>query len=400
MINLNDRTSKGCATRILIGDVTSRLKDIPDKSIHMVCTSPPYFGLRSYLPDGHPDKYKEIGLEKTPQEYVENLLAVFREVKRVLREDGVVFLNLGDSYCSPNGRSGGGEYGRGPNSRLSHMHDAQEKGIVRKWPSLKPKDLIGIPWRVAFALQDDGWWLRSDIIWSKGNPMPESVTDRCTNSHEYVFMLTKAARYFFDQEAVKESCSDATLNDGRTQRGTRGQQGVYSAVNGNCGYRPSGRNRRSVWSINTQPFPGSHFAVMPPNLAETCILAGTSEAGCCSQCGKPLERIIEKDNPPNDGATDSAYQKGMAANRLAMKRQAARERGEEYVNRTKTLGFRPACTCNAPTIPCTVLDPFGGSGTTGEVAQRLGRDAILIELNPDYLPLIDQRTRQSGLALA
>jgi hypothetical protein len=160
---------------------------------------------------------------------------------------------------------------------------------------------------------------------------------------------------------------------------------------------PGHRNLRNFWLLNPDGFKGAHFATMPRKLAETCILAGTSEAGCCSQCGKPWERIIEKDNPPNDGTTASAYQKGTTANRLAMKRQAARERGEEYVNRTVTLGFRPACSCNASSQPCVVLDPFGGSGTTGEVAQRLGRKAILIELNPDYLPLITGRTRQPSL---
>lgn len=315
-------------------------------------------------------------------------------MRRVLREDGVVFLNLGDSYA------GSGEGGGGNRKGNEHgQHDLMKGNRPKVAFGLKPKDMIGIPWRVAFALQADGWWLRQDIIWNKQNPMPESVTDRCTNSHEHVFLLSKSARYFFDQVAISEPETMKPQN-----RLTPRKENPNAKVHGMPIYRQQEggigggtRNRRSVWTISTQAYSGSHFATMPRKLAETCIMAGTSEAGCCSQCGKPWERIIEKDNLPNDGTTNTAYQKGTAANRLAMKRQAARERGEEYVNRTVTLGFRPACTCNTPSQPCVVLDPFGGSGTTGEVAQHLGRKAILIELNPDYLPLIAGRTRQPSL---
>lgn len=375
---------------VLCGDALTTLKTLPSESVQCVVTSPPYYGLRDYGVEG------QLGLEETPQLYVEKLVDIFREVKRVLRSDGTCWLNLGDSYTSAGGGGEARMIDLGKPSKGTFRQGNIEHGRSGKRPyqsaNLKPKDLIGIPWRVAFALQEDGWWLRQDIIWSKDNPMPESVTDRCTKSHEYVFLLTKSARYFYDAEAVKEPCSDATINDGRTKRGTRGMQGVYYAIDGNCGYDPSGRNLRSVWTINTHSYAGSHFATMPPKLAETCIMAGTSQAGCCSECGKPWERVVEIESHPNIKKAgqkhDGTYYRPNPGGGVSTDTRNKRH-----------CGFRTTCSCNAPSQSCTVLDPFGGSGTTGEAAQRLGRNAILIELNPDYLPLIYKRTRQSALAL-
>ncbi len=263
----------------------------------------------------------EIGLEKTPEEYVEKLVAVFREVRRVLRDDGVLWLNLGDSYAAGSNNK--------PNTGIlkiqAHHQDAMLRNITRQIPSgLKPKDLIGIPWRVAFALQADGWYLRQDIIWAKPNPMPESVTDRCTKAHEYIFLLTKSARYFYDAEAVKEPNAPATVERAKyhwCKPDTKAAQ--YQDMNGlnrNETYpmNEAGRNRRSVWTITTKPYKEAHFATFPEEIPRTCILAGSKKGD-------------------------------------------------------------------------TILDPFSGAGTTGVVAEKLGRKYIGIELNPEYVKMSDDR---------
>jgi DNA modification methylase len=226
---------------IIVGDVRTALSSIPDGSVQTCITSPPYWGLRDYGNDG------QLGLESTPDEYVASMVAVFAEVWRVLADDGTLWLNLGDSY-SGSGKGPAGNIGAKHDERnMEHVHSA----IIPE--GLKAKDLVGIPWRVAFALQADGWYLRQDIIWQKPNPMPESVKDRCTKAHEYVFLLTKSARYYFDNKAIKEP----------------------SAKSGNTYVDSGTRNRRSVWTINTKPFKGAHFAVMPEALVEPCVLAGS-----------------------------------------------------------------------------------------------------------------------------
>jgi DNA modification methylase len=321
-----------------IGDNRDILPTLPAESVHCVVTSPPYWGLRDY---GAPE---QLGLEPTPEEYVANLVAVFRDVRRVLRDDGTVWLNLGDSYAADGRGTGGNRVETSPKQRTNHgsyFRDAVR--AVRH--GLKPKDLVGVPWRVAFALQADGWYLRSDIIWSKPNPMPESVTDRPTKSHEYVFLLAKSARYYFDQEAVREASIGQNEHDltgpgykapGQTpQTGSRvrnvgGRSDGFTRMPGGASEwaengRP-GRNIRSVWSIATQPYPGAHFAVFPEALVEPCVKAGCPEGG-------------------------------------------------------------------------TVLDPFAGSGTVGLVANRLSRRAVLIDLNPDYLGQIERRNLQAPLGL-
>jgi DNA modification methylase len=247
---------------ILVGDVRKQLATIPDGTVQCCVTSPPYWGLRDYGHDG------QLGLETTPEQYVENMVKVFREVRRVLADDGVLWLNLGDSYA------GGGRGGQSAEKRSANWQPEYAlKGHVPE--GIKPKDLVGIPWRVAFALQTDGWWLRQDIIWHKPNPMPESVTDRCTKAHEYVFMLTKSARYYFNHNTIKEEAK--TPPTSRDKHGEGYQADYPNGDRFSAGERIWGadgkRNRRSVWTIPTKPFKGAHFAVMPEALCEPPILA-------------------------------------------------------------------------------------------------------------------------------
>jgi DNA modification methylase len=376
------------SVRIINADVLAGLAELPDESVHMVCTSPPYYGLRCYGMDG------QIGLEATPEAFVARMVEVFREVRRVLRKDGTCWVNLGDTYAA-------GGLGAGSGKQLTNVGSNMPP---RKAPDgLKPKDLIGIPWRVALALQADGWWLRSDIIWNKPNPMPESVTDRPTKSHEYLFLLTKSERYFYDAEAIKEPTlsldpshpsfrpnSAAIAANGRKEFANKH---AMSARN----YDPAGRNARSVWTIATAPFAEAHFATFPPELPARCIKAGTSELGCCAKCGAPWERWIRtertKEAPPSGNREPGRW-----------------SGGESNVGgRTNVVahGWQPTCKCylspdgthacgdyvwrRREAVPCTVLDPFGGAGTTGLVADRLQRNAILIELNPEYAAMASNR---------
>jgi len=325
---------------------------------------------------------------------VAKLMEVFREVRRVLRNDGVLWLNLGDSYANPgNKRNGDGE---DRNLRTAKFHGGSahlnQRRTVGDFPGLKPKDLIGIPWRVAFALQADGWWLRSDICWAKPNPMPESVTDRCTKSHEYIFMLTKSARYFYDNEAVKEPA----VSDQKSGNGFKGRQGGSSRVGPLSGGEGTAeqwdgvggtRNRRDVWTIATKPYRAAHFAVFPPEIPEICIKAGTSERGCCPVCGAPWVRVVERTADVDETAKGSFFDRGKTGARDGGDRTQPGERDLK-----QTIGFSPSCSCGAgKPVPCTVLDPFAGSGTVGAVAKSLGRDYILIEANPDYIELIEAR---------
>jgi DNA modification methylase len=371
----------------IIAQADSQHIPLADESVQCVVTSPPYWGLRDYGVAG------QLGLEPTPDAYVANLVAVFQEVRRVLRPDGTVWLNLGDSFASGKGtcyNPGGGKHSLGQERKAAGAHPLDRGNISTLTAiGLKPKDLVGIPWRVAFALQADGWWLRSDIIWQKPNPMPESVTDRPTKAHEYVFLLSKSARYYYDHEAVKEAAvkgaAGSRFDIGKTgdrDGGDRTQQGYRDR---------NGRNRRTVWSIATKPYSGAHFAVMPPALVEPCILAGTSERGCCPVCGASWKRVIEKGLTAHDGETASAYQSGTTANRLSLLRQAARERGGEYVNESRTLGWEPTCGHDAEPVPCTVLDPFAGSGTVGVVALRHGRRFVGLDLSRTYCEMALRR---------
>lgn len=306
---------------ILIGDVLKMISSVRDESIDCCVTSPPYYGLRDYGVDG------QLGLEQSPNEYIENLVKVFRYVRRVLRDDGTIWVNIGDSYAG-SGKGPAGNLGKSHNERdMSYTH------LSGKVPDgCKPKDLIGIPWMLAFALRADGWYLRQDIIWHKPNPMPESVKDRCTKSHEYIFMLSKSPKYYYDADAIKEPCVSSDTASSKRNKGTktknsgrRDKQGelgkqTYTGFNERYFAKPAltHRNKRDVWTVTTKPYKGSHFATFPPDLIEPCILAGSRVGG-------------------------------------------------------------------------TVLDPFMGSGTTCMVAKQNGRGYVGIELNPEYVELAKKR---------
>jgi DNA modification methylase len=391
--------------RIIPGDCIAGLRTLPDASVHCCVTSPPYWGLRDYGHDG------QIGLEDTPEAYVARMVDVFREVRRVLRDDGTLWLNLGDSYANQksgdtysgfNDRYFGRETDGGKQAKT-----ASSANVGRlDFSGLKPKDLVGIPWRVAFALQADGWWLRQDIIWHKPNPMPESVRDRCTKAHEYVFLLTKSERYFYDAEAVKESGSTSSAaawyrknSSNRTKPAGAttldGNESHQSGLNRPGWERPDtlelGRNRRSVWTVTTKPYKGAHFATMPPDLVKPCILAGTSEEGCCPLCGSPWERITKRSKLTRPRPNDYT------------KRQGEEGTGNSCANSVagvavETLGWQQSCDCDCQTpgtVPCLVLDPFAGSGTTLAVAARLGRSGVGCELNPEYIALAEQRIAEA-----
>lgn len=338
-----DQVSK--MNKVIFGDCRDTMRDLKAQGVRvqMCVTSPPYFGLRDY---GHPG---QIGLEKTPAEFVAAMVEVFDGVRDLLADDGVLWLNLGDSYA----RTGGTDRKVSESAQVGSTRNTLQQMCDRTTKAqafgLKPKDLIGIPWRVAFALQEAGWYLRQDVIWHKPNPMPESVTDRCTKAHEYLFLLTKSERYFFDADAIKEQAVKGAANSdfhtGKTAEHQLGRASTKprksnstndSAVPGATEHsglhregtecEPENRNRRSVWTVPTQPYSGAHFAVFPAALIEPCILAGSR---------------------PGD----------------------------------------------------LVLDPFMGSGTTAQVAQQLGRQWIGCELNTEYEPLQQARTAQAALAI-
>jgi len=258
--------------KILVGNCLDTLKNVKDGSVNCCVTSPPYYMLRDYEVDG------QMGLEETPEQYVQNMVEVFREIKRVLKDDGTLWLNLGDSYAG----SGKGRWGDGKSYATGKQATSKgtTNGVIRKshTPNLKPKDLIGIPWKVAFALQADGWYLRQDIIWHKPNPMPESVRDRCTKAHEYIFLLSKSSKYYYDCDAIKEPC--------KQDWGTRNRaNGKYH--NEGTGLQPhtgleksyTMANKRSVWSVTSKPFKGAHFATFPQDLIKPCVIAGCPENG-------------------------------------------------------------------------------------------------------------------------
>jgi DNA modification methylase len=377
--------------KLLIGDCIEGMKTLPGRSVHTCVTSPPYFGLRDYKAEG------QIGLEETPQAYIDRLVEVFREVWRVLRDDGTLWLNLGDSYAG----NGAG----GPNSNLSKLADKyaprvrsrnanrDETGQVTRARKtvplgLKSKDLIGIPWRVAFALQADGWYLRQDIIWNKPNPMPESVKDRCTKAHEYIFMLSKTSKYYFDSEAMQEPAV-STHSSGNGFAGRQGGSN-HMPMSGGVGtkeeWTPGGfRNRRTVWTVSTKPFKGAHFATFPPDLIEPCIRAGAAEK-CCSVCAAPFKRSMVDTGVPDSSYKGSTFTEGKTGARDGGERT---QKGERTIKVSGELS--PTCSCEAAGVSSTVLDPFGGSGTTAAVALKHGRNSILCELNPGYESLVQNR---------
>jgi len=361
-------------------DCLEGLKQLPDNSINCCVTSPPYWGLRDYGVEG------QIGLEKTPEEYVAKMVEIFREVRRVLRKDGTLWLNLGDTY---NGTKIGNTETK-KNPRV-----VSDSFIKKSAPNVKVKDLIGIPWMVAFALRADGWYLRQDIIWHKPNPMPESVKDRCTKAHEYIFLLSKSRKYYYDHEAIKEPAAYDGRKDTLMKGSLKYEKGVVPgqvehsmAAKGHERWKKNERgeyvrNKRSVWTIPTKPFKEAHFAVFPPDLIKPCILAGTSPRAC-EICGAPWERVVEREpmeiKRSGRGVALGNYGKTAASGTMTKPATSV------------TIGWQPTCTCqNEGKGRCIVLDPFMGSGTTGMVAAMHQRNFIGFELNPEYCKMAERR---------
>lgn len=425
---------------ILVGDALARLKDLPDESIHCAVSSPPYWGLREYGAEG------QIGLEADFDEYLEKLFAVCQEVRRVLRKDGTFWLNLGDCYvasgCGGDSGKSGLEgstqsqdeskraYGAGPRvgHRSSFRRDRSKRQDMphKRVRGLKPKDLVGLPWEVAFMLRDAGWWLRMDNLWEKSNPMPTSVRDRTTKAHEYLFHLAKSEIYYYDHFAILEPHEmkpQARPNGHKRRRPDRlmpehtwsGTRRDEPGPDGN----QNGRNKRSVWTVPTSPFNGdyctacgryydmrpeddacrcgrkdgwvTHFAVFPEKLIQPCILAGTSEHGACVACEAPWRRVL--DEPDFSG---QPKRKTARMDRPNGDRTSAGQAWQDWrdENPSVTVGWKPTCKCGTKDVrPCVVLDPFFGSGTTGIVALKAGRDFIACEINPHYAAMAEHRIR-------
>jgi len=368
---------------ILRGDALTMLKTLPANSVQCCITSPPYYNLRDYGVDG------QIGLEESPVEYIAKLLTVFREVRRVLRSDGTLWVNIGDSYAGgKRGRADSGESGKFAGPPIETKDNLTPAGF-------KPKDLMMIPARVAIALQNDGWWLRSDIIWNKVNGMPEPVTDRPVSAHEHIFLLAKSERYFYDADAIREPLKPKTLTTYGTKHHPQGNDALGKVKSGNWGStvetrqprctpdgERAGANKRNVWSVASQPYPGSHFATFPSKLIEPAVLAGTSPQAC-EHCGSPWRRVtvptghINKREPahvPNNSSTkiDST---DWAPTRLF------------------TDTWEPSCACanNTGKGQCIVLDPFCGAGTVPLVSLKHHRQYIGVELNAEYIELARKR---------
>jgi DNA modification methylase len=404
---------------------------LPERWFHCCVTSPPYFGLRDYGIEG------QIGLEPTPDDFVAAMVEVGRGVRSVLRDDGVFWLNLGDSYASK--PAGNKTFNHGEIFNGRNMSGHQTSGGVDKVAAsgLKPKDLIGVPWRAAFALQSDGWYLRDAIIWHKPAPMPGSQLDRCTFSYEYIFQLTKKPRYYFDLDAIKEPLKDSSVgrlsqdvenqdgstraNGGAKTNGTMkavrfggnkggGDEGsasrLYSGnawkgssfTNGKTGAVHDNQGRgernegsvatpRNVWTMASGGYKDSHFATFPIALPLRCTKASTSEKGCCPDCGAPWERITERTKLKRERPNELT------------KRTGENGTGNHCANtvagvESKTLGWQPTCKCGREDIePCRVLDPFNGAGTTAVACRRLGLDYTGCELNPEYIEMTHKRLR-------
>jgi len=414
---------------VLQGDCKTVMESLPEKHFQMCVTSPPYFALRSYLPADHPDKPLEIGSEPTIEEFVATMVEVFRGVWRVLRDDGCCFINLGDSYCNAGSRNQGtgldGKRRGGMGDTNGTWADAKDKyGDMRhklRNEGVKHKDLIGIPWRVALALQAEGWYLRDAICWQKPAPMPGSQRDRCTSSYEFLFQLTKKPACYWDMEAVREGtsrvlkgsfrvgnrtcynnqaasrgvgdCSETVDNVGRIPRNAQRFEWVEEDVRALLEYMNATPACPNILKIASEGFPGSHFATFPRALPEWTIKAATSEKGCCPECGTPWGRVVDRT------AATPGQEPGYT--RDCTKRNDGERAGRWTDASTRTIGWTSGCEhgyedlpdCPLNPVPCRILDPFGGAGTTGLAAIGLQRRCTLIELAEDYCDQIVARLR-------
>ena len=361
----------------------------------------------------------QLGLEPTPELYVQHVVEVFRDVRRVLRDDGTLWLNMGDCYASkpPGTKAIGAEGWKSSglhDGRISERYAATLDSSVSQRRNtvvggLKPKDLVGMPWRVAFALQADGWWLRRDIIWAKPNPMPESTRDRPTTAHEYVFLLAKSKDYYYDNEAVREPPSRSTIerwhgepytpvqNPGYSGRGSARRDPDQHIGEQNMGVNPGGRNLRDVWTITTQPYPEAHFATFPEKLVEPCVLAGSPEAGVCKTCGAPWERQVELTDDYSDLLMQKAAWVSEEGKPDVQTKRQRKDHPAQVPAKNITTGFNRSCKHKSKAVPAVVLDPFMGSGTTGIVALRHGRRFLGIDVKEEYIDLA--RRRLAGLQL-
>lgn len=439
--------------KVLIGDVFDRLKTLESESVDCVVTSPPYWGLRDYGVEG------QIGLEPTLSEHLGVMIKVFEAVRRVLKPTGTVWINYGDCYAANvNGRSAADtkalsdddrtfrdkpfstvgpiydpNYTKNPRKKFKsgdRQSRVEQSGRIVEGGYLKPKDLCMVPNRLAIALQEAGWWVRSEIIWAKPNPMPESINDRPATSHEKIFLLSKSPRYFYDAEAVRVGSNwnveNAKFPDGwDTDLGAHGSRHKTGRTKGKKnkgrGSTPrheghiqhtkldetptgQGRNLRNwepepmqTWKIATRPFKEAHFATFPPELAARCIKAGSSAKGCCPDCGAPWVRIISKTVVPTTkvsfGSVADERDEHISSDQGSNRQKDGHIPG--MITKSITTGWTPSCECNCGPVPAIILDPFGGAGTTGLVADQLGRDAILIELNPDYVDISSNRLKAS-----
>ena len=374
------------------GDALAVLRGLPEGRVQTCVTSPPYFGLRDYGVAG------QMGLEATPALYVADMVEVFREVRRVLRGDGTLWLDIGDSYAA------GGANGHSQRSTTFHGHAGAERDHKEKRPppGTKPKDLLGVPWQLALALRDDGWYLRSEIIWCKSSPMPESVRDRPTRAHEQVFLLAKEARYFYDAESERAPRLHSGPDAGWGPRGDSARDPGARLDLPTGAPALNGRNLWSYWTdISPSPDSVGHFALMPLALAARCVRLGTSAKGACPRCGAAWRRVVER---RADGrrpyATVGPGTKADGAGRAdGSSRQGVHKvlredgRGGDLAKaEVSHLGWRPGCACpDAPPVGCVVLDPFAGAGTTGIAARNSGQRFVGIELSATYADLARQR---------